>query len=73
MLDYFLQNKATGYIYRLTESTKGTYRIIENNRLGNSIRIIKEYKQYKNALKYFEELSNKPLIEKRNISELPWR
>lgn len=73
MLDYFLQNKATGYIYRLTESTKGTYRIIENNRLGNNMRVIKEYKLYNNALKYFEELSKKPAIEKRNISELPWR
>lgn len=72
MPDYFLQNKATKHIYRLTESTSGTYRIIENKRTGDFVKIIKEYKRLNNAIDYFETLGNKSIIEKINISELPF-
>lgn len=70
--DYFFQDKISDHIFRLSESTTGIYRIIENKRTGVFIRVIKEYKLLKNAINYFEKMANRPHIEKRKLSELPW-
>jgi len=72
MLDYYLRNKITNTIFRLVLNTKDEFRIVENNKYGDIIKVHKEYKKKSNALKFFEIIGQKSVMEKIDIKDLPF-